>query len=307
MLRTGEAVINKELTLERPDGSRIDTLVNIAPLRDSSGRVTGAVNIFQDISDLKGAQRERDALMRELERSNNELSQFSYAVSHDLQGPIRSVRALTAVLVRRNDDLKDDVSHLGDLIEQAARGMENLIDSLLRYAQAGQGELKRQDVSIEALVNQVRVSLSALVSSTGARISCSGLPVVTADPAQLAQVFQNLIANAIKYHRAGVTPEIEIRAELLGDEWRFSVKDNGEGIEPKYHDLVFQALKRLHGSDEPGSGLGLALCKTIILRHGGRIWIDSQGHGRGTTFWFTLPAAVRRDQTEGAARSIQSA
>lgn len=298
VLATGMPVVNKELTIERPDSSRIDVLVNIAPLRDMAGQIIGAVNIFQDISELKRAQREREALLQELERSNKELSQFSYAVSHDLQAPIRSVRALTRLLVSRTEDLRDDAGHLADLIEQAAQGMERLIDSLLHHAQAGQGQLTRQKVSLQPVIDAVQVSLSALIASTGARIHCFDLPTVEADPAQLEQLFQNLIANAIKYHRPGLRPEIEIRGEPFAEGWLFSVKDNGEGISPEHQSLVFQALKRLHGSDTPGSGLGLALCKTVVSRHGGRIWVDSRGSGQGSTFFFTLAAANLKSQIE---------
>jgi signal transduction histidine kinase len=298
VLATGAPVVNKELTLERPDSSRIDVLVNIVPLRDAAGRITGAVSIFQDVSELKRSQREREALLLELERSNKELSQFSHAVSHDLQAPVRSVRALTQLLVNRTDDMEDDATHLADLIEQASLGMERLIDSLLRYAQAGQGELNRQRVSVRAIVDAVRVSLSALFASTAARISCSDLPEVEADPVQLEQLFQNLIGNAIKYHRPGFRPEIEIRGEPFEDGWRFSVRDNGQGISPEHQELVFQTLKRLHGSDTPGSGLGLALCKTVVSRHGGRIWVESDGRGNGSTFYFTLAAESQRSPAD---------
>ena len=300
-LSSGELVVNRELILERPDASRIDVLVNSAPLRDSAGRLTGAVNIFQDVSELKRAQRERERLVQELERSNQELSEFSYAVSHDLQQPVRSVRTLTQVLVRRYEGSPDDASDLANLIERTAKSMERLIDSLLRYAQVGHGELNRRRVSAEATVDAVRVSLGALIAKTGARISSSGLPAVDADPVQLEQLFQNLISNAIKYHRPGELPDIEVRGEPFEDGWRFAVKDNGEGVSPEHQSLIFEALKRLHRNDTPGSGLGLALCKTIVARHGGRIWVESEGAGCGATFFFTLAAAQRKSKAVGQA------
>jgi PAS domain-containing protein len=156
VLTTGVPVVNCELVFERPDLSRINVLANITALRDPRGAVSGAVSIFQDITELKRIQQERERLMRELERSNRELSQFSYAVSHDLQAPVRHVRALTQVLVRGDRSLREDSSHLLTLIEQAADGMERLIKSLLRYAQAGQGHLNRQRVPVEPLVECVR-------------------------------------------------------------------------------------------------------------------------------------------------------
>ena len=287
VMASGSPVINQELVFVRPDSSRVDALVNVAPLRDSAGRMAGAVCIVHDISGIIRARQERELLLHELERSNSELSRFSYAVSHDLQAPVRSVRALTQLLIRRNDGPPEDAAHLADLIEKTAAGMEHLIDSLLRYAQAGQGELKWQTVSIDKVVDAVRVSLGALIAN-GARISCSGLPAVQGDPVLLEQLFQNLIANAIKYRRPGIPPVIEIKGGANGEGWRFAVKDNGQGIRPEDQSLIFEPLKRLHGKDTPGSGLGLALCRTIVARHGGRIWVESDGAGSGATFYFTL-------------------
>ena len=289
VLATGLPLINQELVLQRPDSSRIDVLLNIAPLRDAAGRVSGAVNIFQDISGIRRAQQERELLLHELERSNQELSQFSYAVSHDLQAPVRSVRALTQLLVRRNEAAPDDTVHLADLIEQAAEGMERLVDSLLRYAQAGQGDIKRQRISADTVIDAVRGSLAALIGETRARILSGGLPTLDADPVLLERVFQNLIANAIKYHRPGEPPVVEIRGEPFEDGWRFAVKDNGQGIPREYQSTIFEPLKRLHGTDTPGTGLGLALCKTH--RRATR-WPDLGGIGghrvRRDIFFYTF-------------------
>ncbi len=307
VLATGLPVVNQELILERPDSSFIDVLMNIAPLRDSTGRLIGAVNIFQDISELKRTQRDRENLMLELKRSNDELSQFSYAVSHDLRGPVRTVRTLTELLVRRGVDSKEEASHLAELIEQAAEGMERLIDSLLRCAQAGQSEMDPQPVPVQAVVDAVCSSLDSMITSTGAIITCSDLPTVNADPTQLEQLFQNFISNAIKYHRPGIAPRIDIRCDRVEDEWRFSIKDNGEGIAKEYQGVIFQAMKRLHGSDTPGSGLGLAICKTIVARHGGRIWVESDGQGHGATFYFTLAGTVPRIVPVGPSRIAKTA
>ncbi len=291
VLATGAPITNREFILERPDSSRINVLANITPLRNSSGAVTGAVSIFQDISELKRAQQDRESLLQELERSNRELSQFSYAVSHDLQAPVRSVRALTQILVRRDGGSEEDTSHLLALIEQASVGMERLIESLLRYAQAGQGHLDRKRVSVDQIIESVKVSLAALITETGARIVCKPLPAVEADPVLLEQLFQNLIGNSLQYRRPGAAPLVEISVEQSGELWQFAVKDNGQGIPVERQDYVFEPLKRLHGSDTPGTGLGLALCRTITSRHGGRIWVESEGSGCGAVFRFTLSAA----------------
>ncbi len=287
VMASGSPVINEELVLERPS-SRVDVLVNIAPLRDSADRLGGAVCIVQDISGIKRAQEEREHLVNELKRSNDELSRFSYAVSHDLHAPVRSVRALTQLLIKRKDGPPEDAAYLAGMIEQATVAMEHMVDSLLMYAQAGQGELRRQTVSTEGTVNAVRVSLGALIEETGAQISCSALPTIEADPVLLDQLFQNLIANAIKYHRPGHPPVIVIEGERCEEGWRFGVTDHGQGIPLEHQTMIFEPLKRLHGSETPGSGLGLALCRTIVARHGGRIWVESKGAGSGATFRFTL-------------------
>ncbi len=291
VLATGVQIVNFELVLERPDLSLINVLANITALRDSSGVITGAVSIFQDITELKRTQKDREVLLKELERSNRELSQFSYAVSHDLQAPVRGVRALTQLLAqRRGDSLPDDSSQLVTLIEQATSGMERLIESLLRYAQAGQGELNRQRVSLGHIVESVRTTLASLIAETGATIVCKPLPEVEADPVLLELLLQNLIVNALQYHRPEVAPVIEISGSVSRGVWEFAVKDNGQGIPLHYQDHVFEPLKRLHGNETPGTGLGLALCRTITARHGGRIWVESEGAGCGATFRFTLSA-----------------
>jgi signal transduction histidine kinase len=302
VLRTGVPIINRELILERPDYSSIHVLTNVAALRDAAGVVCGAVNIFQDISEIKAGERERERLVRELERSNRELSQFSFAVSHDLQTPVRSIRALTQVLVRRNEGPSEDILHVSGLIEQAADGMGRLIESLLHYAQAGHGELSRRTVPVDSVIDGVRATLAPLIAETGAKLVCKHLPSVEADPVLLEQVFQNLVANAIKYHRTEVPPIIEIWSEPFEDGWGFAVKDNGQGIPGEFHSAIFEPLKRLHGGETAGTGLGLTLARTIVARHGGRIWVESDVAGTGATFRFTLSRTAAKMLAIGQTR-----
>jgi signal transduction histidine kinase len=198
------------------------------------------------------------------------------------------VRALTQLLARRGHSMQEESSHLLTLIEQAADRMGRLIESLLRYAQAGHGQLELTRVPVNPVIESVRLTLAPLIMTTGAKIFCKQLPAVDADPILLERLFQNLIANAIQYHRPQEPPVVEISGETSGEEWRFAVKDNGEGIPPDYRDGIFDPLKRLHGSETEGTGLGLALCKTIVARHGGRIWVESEGAGCGSIFRFTL-------------------
>ena len=313
VLATGIPIVNLELVLERPNLTRVNILANITGLRDSSGTITGAVSIFQDITQLKRAQQEREELLHELERSNSELSQFSYAVSHDLKAPVNQVRALTQLLGGGDLSLQEDSSHLLSMIEQAAAGMERLIESLLGYAQAGQGQLNRQRLPVESIIESVQAMLAPLIVKTGAQITCKPLPAVYADPVLLEQLFQNLVANAISYHRPAEAPIVEISGESSAEGWQFTVKDNGQGIPRNYRERIFEPLKRLHGSETPGTGLGLALCRRIVARHGGRIWVESEGAGCGSIFRFTLSAAqqlpsnvqsVRANQPDGLQKSV---
>jgi len=292
-LLSGRPIVNRDLVLERPDSSMINVLANVTTLRDSSGAITGAVSILQDITELKRIQQDREELVLELERSNREHSHFSYAVSHDLQAPVRVVRTLTQLLVRQHEDTPSkDSANLLTLIEQATSGMERLIASLLRYAQAGQGQLNCEQVQVGQIIESVRTTLAPLITETVATIVCEHAPVVEADPILLEQLLQNLLANALKYHRVGEAPVVEISAVRSGKMWEFAVKDNGQGIPPHYQERIFEPLKRLHGNEVPGTGLGLALCRTVVARHGGRIWVESKGAGCGSIFHFTL-AAIR--------------
>jgi signal transduction histidine kinase len=302
VLRNGVPTINRELILKRSDLSSIHVLANIAPLRDPRGVVCGAVNILQDISEIRSGEREREKLVQELERSNRELSQFSFAVSHDLQTPVQNIRTLTQLLIRRNDDPSEAVLHLADLIDHSAHSMQRLIESLLRYAQAGQGELNRQAVSVDSILIAVRATLAPLIAGTRAKLLCHSLPSIDADPVLLEQVFLNLVANALKYYQPEVPPIIEVWGEPIEDGWIFAVKDNGQGVASEFHRMIFEPLKRLHGSNTPGTGLGLTLARTIVERHGGHIWVDSDGAESGATFRFTVcktvgkMLAVRQEQ-----------
>ncbi len=152
------------------------------------------------------------------------------------------------------------------------------------------GELNQQRIKVDRIIESVRMTLGPLIAETRGRIVCGPLPEVDADPVLLESVLQNLVSNALRYHRPGEAPVIEISGGKSGDSWQFVVKDDG-GEFPNHQDRVFEPLKRLHGNDIPGSGLGLALCRTIVARHAGRIWVESKGEGHGATFRFTLLAA----------------
>ncbi len=223
-----------------------------------------------------------------LERSNRDLQEFAFAISHDLQEPLRSILSLSELLRRRCGDRIDagDLELL-DQITRSAAGMRRLIEDLLRYSQAAHGATQFVTVDMNGVLQWVLSNLSSSIESAGAKITSSPLPTVHGDFTSLAQVLQNLISNALRYSKG--TPKIEITAVSKDDHWIFSVRDEGIGIDPRYHAQIFGLFKRLHGPEHAGAGVGLAIAKRVVERHGGEIWVDSE-LGRGATFHFTIPA-----------------
>jgi PAS domain S-box-containing protein len=228
---------------------------------------------------------QRKEVEEALRRSNQDFQRFAMAASHDLQEPLRAVgKQLEELLPRMQGD--------EERIIRAASGslsrMSKLIADLLDYSQMGANKIKQQPVSSDAVLSLVLNDLKVAIEDSGAQITHSKLPVVSADFMLLHRLFQNLISNSIKY-RGKRPPKIEISARRKGEWWAFSVTDNGMGIDPKYKDAIFGVFRRLHGSDVPGSGLGLAICQRIVEQFGGKIWMESVV-GKGSTFYFTVPA-----------------
>jgi signal transduction histidine kinase len=257
-------------------------------------------DLEQRVADRTAELNER---AKELARSNSELQQFAYVASHDLQEPLRMVASFTQLLAKRyKDKLDDDARDFINYAVDGATRMQALISDLLNYSRVGtQGKpLERTDS--EALFKRVLESLQFNIEESGAVIVSDTLPVVMADPQQLGQLFQNLLTNAIKFRGAG-PPHVRISTERNGNEWKISVRDNGIGISQEHAERIFVIFQRLHTKTEyPGTGIGLAICKKIVERHGGSIWIEPSPGG-GTTFCFTIPAIEnheiqRREQNE---------
>lgn len=266
--------------------------VDVAPINDAVGNPVRILSLARDITERKHAEQDRERLTRELKRSNDELLEFAHIVAHDLQAPLRGVTGF-AELVHRNARERlseEDGELLGEVVESAKR-MQRLVDSLLRYAQVGNGEIERVRVEMDIVLDTVLASLQLQLEEQCADVVRDGnLPSVLGDSVQLVQLMQNLIGNALKYARDGVKPEVRVCSVQTRGELIFSVTDNGEGIPAEYQSQIFQPLKRLHGSEIPGTGLGLALCERIVKRHGGRIWVNSEVNV-GSTFYVSLPAA----------------
>lgn len=239
-------------------------------------------------------QAEKDLAKKvdELARSNADLEQFAYVASHDLQEPLRMVTAYTQLLAERYRGKLDDTADkfIGYASEGAQR-MQVLIHDLLAFSRIGRNGFTSVSVDCNAVMSEVRQTLASAIQESGAVVNCADLPAVWADRTQITQVFQNLVANAIKF-RGTASPIVSVQAEKADPHWRFSVHDNGIGIAPEYAENIFVVFQRLHARAEyPGNGIGLAICKKIVEHYGGKIWVESQA-GSGSTFKFTLPSSA---------------
>jgi signal transduction histidine kinase len=224
----------------------------------------------------------------ELERSNRELEQYAAVTSHDLKEPLQTVSIYAQLLSRNQRDMLDDEGRRNlDNILAGTDSMRTLIRDLLEYSRVGNGALRTQQVPIDPLVEHALGSLAAQIDNKQARVTHDDLPVIEGDPKQLGQVFQNLLSNALKFSE-GEQPAVHVGATRENGAWRFSVSDNGIGIDPAHADRIFQPFARVGGGYE-GTGIGLAICHKIVAHHGGRIWVDSRP-GSGSTFHFTIPA-----------------
>ena len=237
--------------------------------------------------------------VEELARSNAELEQFAYIASHDLQEPLRMVAAYTQLLAERYaGKLDENADKFMGYAREGALRMQTLIQDLLAFSRVVRADVTRKNVDCNVALEEAVRSLGAAIAESDAVVTHSELPTVWADQTQIAQVFQNLIGNAIKF-RNGSPPECAVSAENSDGNWLFTVQDNGIGIAPEYAENIFVVFQRLHARTEyPGNGIGLAICKKIVEHYGGRIWVESQV-GQGSTFKFTLPASAPKDKDEG--------
>ena len=289
-VRRGEAdAVRLEKRYLRKDGSTVWVDLAIAVVHDAAGKPAYEIAIFDDITERKLAEAALHRAHEELKRSNAELAQFAYVASHDLQEPLRMVSSYTQLLARRYGDKldADGREFMAYVVDGAAR-MKQLIEDLLAYSRVGTRGRELRRVPVEAPLRRAIMNLKSAIDESGASVSFDALPTLEADEMQLAQLFQNLIGNALKFRSASV-PRIQISAKEKEAEWEFAVADNGIGIEPEYFERIFMVFQRLHNKGEyPGTGIGLAICKKVVERHGGRIWVESRP-GEGTTFHFTLP------------------
>jgi PAS domain S-box-containing protein len=288
-MATGEVVHTEEVVYERNDGTHITLSINSAPVRDLQGQIVMAVGVFDDITERKHAEEELRRTLEELKFSNAELEQFAYVASHDLQEPLRMVSSYMQLLARRyQGKLDQDADEFIAFAVDGAKRMQNLINDLLTFSRVGTRGKALISTSAEDALEEAMSNLQIAIEESRASITHAALPQVKGDPTQLVQLFQNLLSNAIKF-RGLEPPRIHVGVRQEGDEWIVSVCDNGIGIDAKFADRIFVIFQRLHDRNSyPGTGIGLAICKRIIQRHGGRIWVESEP-GQGATFYFTLP------------------
>ena len=295
-IRTGQPCLDDVVDIECFDGSRKTITSSSVPILDPTGTNLGAVVVIEDIT-----ERQRTAALlakhtQNVERSNADLEQFAYVASHDLQEPLRTILSYTQLLSRRyGSQLDDSAREFMEFTVDAARRMKQLIGDLLDYSRVGtQAESMSPIAAGEVVLDALR-NLQEAIAESDAKIDVAALPHVCADRGQLLQVFQNLIGNAIKF-RAGVPPSVSISSRTDGRFVRFAVSDNGIGIDPAHAERIFAVFQRLHGIGHySGTGIGLAISKKIVERHGGRIWVESSP-GQGATFFFTVP---RMEATAG--------
>lgn len=289
----GEKPYNIDHRIVLPNGDERIIHEQAELIYDEDGNPFKMAGTIQDITETKRNEEKLKELVEELKRSNDELKQFAYVASHDLQEPLRAIASFTQLLERRyKDKLDDDADEFIEYIVESAKRMQNLIIDLLEYSRvmADKKEFRKTDIQsvLDNAINNLRVA----IDESRAEITHDDLPTLNADRVQLIQLFQNIIGNAIKFKKEDKSIKIHIsaRKDKKKDEHVFGIHDNGIGMEPQYRDRIFKIFQRLHTLDKyEGTGIGLAISKKIVERHNGRMWVESE-LGKGSTFYFTLKA-----------------
>jgi PAS domain S-box-containing protein len=275
--------------LLRADGTDFESESARVMLLDSRGKPSGFLAVERDVTERRQMEEKLQHTMEELKRSNTELEQFAYVASHDLQEPLRMVSSYVQLLARRyKGKLDKDADEFIEFAVDGSGRMQAMIQALLTYSRVGTKGKPPEPTDCEVILGHVLKNLQAALTESGAEVTHEPLPVIMADGVQMVQLFQNLIGNGIKFQEEGVKPKVHISVEDNSNDWVFSFRDNGIGIDPQYQDRIFVIFQRLHGKTEyKGTGIGLAVCKRIVERHGGRIWVESEP-GKGATFKFTI-------------------
>jgi PAS domain S-box-containing protein len=290
-LKRGERIEQFDTIRVRNDGSCLNVSLTISPIKDAAGRIVGASKVARDFTEKMRQQKALQEANAALERANSDLEQFAYSASHDLQEPLRMVSIYSELLKQEFGEKLGErgAEFVGHTLQGALR-MESLLKNLRIYTKMSVSDDEpHRDTDSGEILKQTLLTLEVAIRDSGASITYTELPCVRMHEVQLEQIFQNLIGNAIRY-RGEQSPQIHIAANREGKNWVFSVQDNGIGIEPQFTEQIFGMFKRLHSATQyPGTGMGLAICKRIIERAGGTLWVESE-LGKGSTFYFTIPA-----------------
>jgi PAS domain S-box-containing protein len=284
----------RQMRLLHKQGRVVQVLWNSSLVRNVVGKPQYRIDQVVDITESKQAEERIRQYAADLEKSNRDLQHFAYVASHDLQEPLRMIRGFLELLARRYEQKLDATAqeYIGYAVDGATR-MQNLIRGLLAYSRVGTRGKSFAPVDSEMAFNQALLNLQVALRETGASVTHGSMPVVVADDTQLTQLFQNLIGNAVKF-RSPESPQIHVSVGDKKDVWQFAVKDNGIGFNLQHAERIFQMFQRLHGPAKyPGTGIGLAICKRIIERHGGQIWAESEPE-KGATFYFSIPKEALR-------------
>jgi PAS domain S-box-containing protein len=295
-VRTGEKRIidiGREVSGRRKDGTTFP--IDLAVSEAQSGERRGFVGIVRDITKRKRAEEDLARHAEALTRSNEELEDFTHVVSHDLKEPLRAIEAFSGFLAEDYADKLDETGrHYLDVLTHSASRLRDLIDDLLQLSRLRRAAPHRVPVEVDSLMRELRDSLAFTLTENRVDLRLQeSMPAIFCDPVRIQSVFQNLVTNAIKYNDKPEGARIEITCEERDSECLFCVRDNGPGIAPQYHKKIFRIFQRLvHREEQEGTGVGLALCKKIIETRGGTIWVESDGDGKGSAFFFTIPVAL---------------
>ena len=296
--RPGLEYMQTEIQPEGEEGKGPQVELSVSQLRDKQGNLAGFISIARDATIRKRMEQKLKDTMDDLKRSNRDLEQFAYVASHDLQEPLRMVSSYTQLLSRRyKGKLAEDADEFIEYAVDGANRMQGMIQALLAFSRVGTRGNPFEPTEGEMILEKALTNLKAAIADSGAEITHDPMPTISVDSIQIIQLLQNLIGNALKF-RGDKPPKIHVGVEEREEDWLLSVSDNGIGIDPEYKERIFVIFQRLHGKGEyPGTGIGLAVCKRIVERHGGRIWVESEP-GQGSTFLFTIPKEREEEEQE---------
>jgi PAS domain S-box-containing protein len=298
VLREGEVIgLANHTNLAARDGRKIPIDDSAAPILDSEGKLCGVVLVFRDVTSRRESERVLESSLealrareQELTRANEDLSQFAFAASHDLQEPLRMISSYSQLLVSGyQGDLSGEAALCVKFITEGTHRMRELLADLLAYTQVNGSHdaVESASVDLGRVFSITLQNCKTAIEEADAIVTSDPLPTVSGYEPHFIQLMQNLIGNSLKY-RSSEQPRIHVSAKREGREWKLGVSDNGIGIEPEYHHSIFGVFKRLHGKEIPGTGIGLAICQRVVMRYGGRIWVQSMPN-EGTTIYWTLP------------------